>query len=74
MPDPKMIDARGLLCPMPVLKLEKCLDGIVSGTQVILLTDDPVARVDVPVLCEKRGYSYKIADADGYLKFTITKN
>lgn len=68
-----MIDARGLLCPMPVLKLEKQLDGVAADTEVILLTDDPVARVDVPVLCKKRGHSYKTADADGFLKFTITK-
>lgn len=73
MPESIEIDARGLLCPMPVLKLEKQLDKSSAGAEIIVLTDDPVARVDIPVLCEKLGHSYKLDAKTTWLQFTIVK-
>lgn len=73
MADPIIIDARGLLCPMPVLKLEKQLDRSKSGARIVLLTDDPVARVDVPVMCETHGHSYTTHADGNALKFKIVK-
>jgi tRNA 2-thiouridine synthesizing protein A len=43
-----LIDARGHLCPVPTLKLRRVLEGAPAGTQVRLLADDPMARIDVP--------------------------
>lgn len=56
MTDPEMlIDARGLKCPLPVLKLRKAL-LIVPSQQVKLLADDPMAWVDIPHFCAESGY------------------
>ena len=51
----KIIDARGLLCPLPVLKLCKRLKSQNSGDVLELLTDDPAAAVDVPHYCRNSG-------------------
>jgi len=68
-----IIDARGLKCPMPVLKLEKWLGTAARDAVLILKTDDPVARIDVPLACRKSGCAYT-SEADGEtLSFTITK-
>ena len=47
------IDALGLLCPLPVLKLRKVLRDIPNGSIVKLIADDPVAEVDVAHFCNE---------------------
>ncbi len=69
---PHIIDARGLKCPMPVLKLEKWLETAPGNAVLILQTDDPVARIDVPLACKKRGCDYTSAAEGAALSFTIT--
>jgi tRNA 2-thiouridine synthesizing protein A len=50
------IDAAGLLCPLPVLKLRKRLQGMAPGTVARLRADDPAARIDVPHFCNEAGH------------------
>ncbi|MEL7012145.1 MAG: sulfurtransferase TusA family protein [Pseudomonadota bacterium] len=50
------IDARGLLCPLPVLKLRKRLKAVPIGEVVELWADDPAATVDVPHFCSEAGH------------------
>lgn len=50
------LDARGLLCPMPVIKLARAAQEARPGTVVRLHADDPAARVDVPAWCRMRGH------------------
>ena len=51
------IDARGLLCPLPVLKLRKAVQGVRPGCLVRIILDDPAARIDVPHYCAEAGHS-----------------
>lgn len=39
MSDEQLVDARGLLCPLPVLKLRKKLQSVPSGTSLHLPGD-----------------------------------
>lgn len=41
-------DTRGLRCPFPVREMRSVLVSLRGGEQIILLTDDPVARIDIP--------------------------
>ena len=50
------LDAIGLLCPLPVLKLRKRLGALAPGEQMRLLADDPAALVDVPHFCAEAGH------------------
>ena len=56
MSDAVIIDARGLRCPLPALRLRKVLLRSPAGTIVRILTDDPVATVDIPHFCREEGY------------------
>ena len=49
------LDARGLLCPLPVLKAAKRMRGLAPGDVLRLLADDPAAVVDVPHFCAEQG-------------------
>jgi len=50
------IDARSLLCPLPVLKARKRLKGMEAGQVLKLVADDPAAVIDVPHFCNEQGY------------------
>ena len=50
------LDTRGLLCPLPVLKLRKAIQKIEANEKIRLITDDPAAIVDVPHFCNEQGY------------------
>lgn len=58
---PKLIDARGLKCPWPVLRAARAMR---EGEAVTLLADDPVALIDVPALAQAHGWSIAVT-ADG---------
>jgi tRNA 2-thiouridine synthesizing protein A len=50
------LDARGLLCPLPVLKARKRLQPLASGEVLEMLADDPAAVIDVPHFCNEQGH------------------
>lgn len=52
------LDARDLLCPLPVLKARKRLMAMAPGQVLRLLATDPAAAVDVPHFCAEAGHSY----------------
>jgi tRNA 2-thiouridine synthesizing protein A len=65
---PPAIDAIGLLCPLPVLRLRKRLLASAPGTVVTLLADDPAAAVDVPHFCAEGGHRLVSEDRDGAVR------
>lgn len=48
------VDARGLRCPLPVLRLRKLAEGHVGLIE--LLADDPAAEADVPAFAREKGW------------------
>ena len=51
------LDARGLLCPLPVLKARKRLQALAPGAVLRMLSDDPAAVIDVPHFCAEAGHA-----------------
>jgi len=49
------VDARGLRCPLPVLRLAQALAQQPPGTAVRLLATDPAAHTDVAAFVRMRG-------------------
>lgn len=60
------LDATGLLCPLPVLKLRKRLEGLTDGQVMRLITDDPAALVDVPHFCAEQGHEILAQEEEGF--------
>ncbi len=68
------IDAIGLLCPLPVLRLRKALQSLAPGETLCLLADDPVARIDIPHFCAEQGETLLSATPqNGATAFVIRK-
>lgn len=63
MSTPVRIDARGLKCPLPVLRLRKVLLAQSPGAVVEILADDPIAAIDIPHFCAEEGHD--VIEASG---------
>lgn len=65
------LDARGLLCPLPVLKARKRLQALSVGQILQVEADDPAAIIDIPHFCTETGHELisqkNIGDAQVYL-------
>ena len=57
------VDARGLRCPLPVIRLAAAAAALPSGARVAVLTTDPAASTDVPAWARMRGHRV-VADQD----------
>lgn len=68
-----LVDARGLKCPLPVLKVEKLLDLLPRGAQLVVLATDPMAKVDIPLFCQRHGHSCATTTEGEVLRFAIGK-
>ena len=53
-----IIDARGLICPLPVLKLRKVLLSVPVGTEVMIDVTDHNAVKDIPLFCAETGHAF----------------
>lgn len=71
--EPETIDARGLKCPLPVLKMEKRLAGLPPGARLVVLATDPMAKVDIPLFCKQNGHECVVTAEDGAMRFAIVK-
>ncbi len=67
------IDARGLKCPLPVLKLEKRLASLGAGTSLVVLATDPMAKIDIPLYCRQNGHACETTSEGNILRFSIVK-
>lgn len=69
-----IIDARGHLCPLPVLKLRKKLQSTKRGERVEILTSDPVAAIDIPHFCAAEGHELIASLKEEFgMRFTIER-
>ncbi len=69
-----LIDVRGLKCPLPVLKAARRMRPHRAGARFVLLTDDPMAAIDVPNFCREGGHRLLETHREGEaLRFEIEK-
>ena len=71
---PEVLDARGLRCPLPVLKMEKRLADLPSGAALTVLATDPMAKIDIPLYCTQNGHSCATSSEADVLSFAIVKS
>lgn len=51
----KELDARGLNCPLPILRTKQSLTGMVSGQILKIVATDPGSVIDFQVFAEQTG-------------------
>lgn len=61
----RVVDVRGLRCPLPALRATKALNRAPAGDAIVLVADDPLAGVDIPNLVRERGDVLVAVERDG---------
>jgi len=69
----ELLDARGLKCPLPVLKAEKRLAELPPGATLVVLASDPIAKIDIPLFCMQQGHQCTTSQQEGSMRFVIVK-
>ncbi|KKI92069.1 hypothetical protein WQ54_11560 [Bacillus sp. SA1-12] len=70
----KLLDAKGLACPMPIIKTKKAIGELEPGQVIEVHTTDKGAINDLTAWAKSGGHELlKYEDENGVLKFWIKK-
>lgn len=59
------LDAKGLNCPLPILRAKKALQAMKPGTTLEVLATDPGAVKDFEAFCRTTGNELVASSVDG---------
>ena len=69
-----VLDAKGLNCPLPILKAKKALQGVPAGGLLEILATDPGAVKDFEAFCRATGNELVTSSQEGNVfKFVIKR-
>lgn len=69
-----MLDAQGMLCPLPVLRARKAMKELSPGSTIEVLATDPGSVKDFIAFCETTGDELiETSETSGVLRFLIRK-
>jgi tRNA 2-thiouridine synthesizing protein A len=69
------LDCRGMVCPLPIIRLANNLMDVAVGQTLAVVADDPAARPDIAAWCRMRSQEYvgeDVAD-DGVPRFVVRR-
>jgi len=68
------LDAKGLICPLPVLRARRALRDLPADAVLVMEATDPASKADVPAFCAATGHVLEgAAEANGVFTFRIRK-
>ncbi len=70
----QVVDARGLSCPMPIVKTAQAVKAMPSGANLELIATDPGSIKDVAAWCRTTGNTLLEQTSDGAVyRFVIQR-
>jgi tRNA 2-thiouridine synthesizing protein A len=68
------LDAKGLNCPLPILKARKALKDVPAGGTLEILATDPGSVADFEAFCRQTGHELvEQSEDDGTFRFLLKK-
>lgn len=69
------LDARGLNCPLPILRTKKALSSMGTGETLAITSTDPGSLKDMQAFCKQTGHELVSSAANqGEFEFLIRRN
>ncbi len=67
----RVYDARGLLCPLPIIGAADEIKDMGSGEVLEVISDDPGVMEDIPAWCESAGHHLiaLLSEGEEYVSF-----
>ena len=70
----RVVDARGLYCPGPLMELIKAMKQARVGEVIAVYSTDSGSKKDIPLWVKKAGHELiGIYEREGYIEFVIRK-
>ena len=70
----KIVDARSMACPGPLLEAKKGIAGVAVGQVLEIQFGDKGSREDIPAWCAKVGHEYMgVLERDGHDSLFVTR-
>ena len=66
-----VVDARGLACPLPLIKARAALPLLADGDRLVVLATDREAPVDLGALAADQGMTFAVEPVDGGWRLTL---
>ena len=71
----KVLDLKGLLCPMPVVKMAKAIKEVEIGDTIEAFATDPGVMADIPAWCRTTGNELVVLEKqDKQFHFVVRRN
>ncbi len=67
------VDARGLLCPLPLTLAKRRMQEISPGQTLVVLATDPEAPIDLGAWAAAEGHQLEQRPGDGWTEFELVK-
>ncbi|VAW79291.1 hypothetical protein MNBD_GAMMA12-461 [hydrothermal vent metagenome] len=61
----EIVDARNLLCPMPVIKIQNAVLKAEAGQKISIMCTDPGVKNDIPAWCRINGHNIESIKESG---------
>jgi tRNA 2-thiouridine synthesizing protein A len=70
----KILDLKGLLCPIPVVKMAQAIKTVAIGEVIEATATDPGVMADIPAWCRTTGHELvRIAREDKIIAFAVRR-
>ena len=70
----KVVDARGMACPGPLLEAKKSIGSVAVGETIEILSGDASTKNDVPKWAAKVGHEFLgVLTGEGYDRLFVTR-
>ena len=67
------VDARGLLCPLPLTMAKRRMAELEPGETLLVLATDPEAPIDLTAWAGRAGHDYSERQRDGWTEYALVK-
>ena len=70
----RTVDARGLRCPLPLVRARDAMDEVPPGGVLEVLATDPGATHDLSAWSRRKGYQFVDVSEPGTLRFLVYRD
>jgi tRNA 2-thiouridine synthesizing protein A len=68
-----IVDARGLLCPLPLTMAKRRMEELRAGETLVVLATDPEAPIDLAAWAAEEGHTYAERAGAGFTEYELVK-
>lgn len=70
-----IVDARGLRCPLPLVKAKLAMEELANGDELLVLATDPEAGIDLAAWAADRGHGLtERAGEGGWAEYLLRRS